>query len=73
MPNNTIWKTKIRHVVVLMMENRSFDHLLGDFNRIDPRCEGINRTTQARNTVANYPQPFLQSAQALPALSLIHI
>ena len=32
---------QIRHVVVLMLENRSFDHLLGDFSRIDPSCEGI--------------------------------
>lgn len=31
----------IRHVVVLMMENRSFDHLLGDATKIYPNLEGI--------------------------------
>jgi len=31
----------IRHVVVLMLENRSFDHLLGDATRIYPELNGI--------------------------------
>lgn len=33
----------IRHVVVLMLENRSFDHLLGDATRIYPDLDGIPR------------------------------
>ncbi len=32
----------IEHVVVLMMENRSFDHLLGDFKGIDASCDGVD-------------------------------
>lgn len=39
MPNS--WPAGIKHVVVLMMENRSFDHLLGDYTKINPACEGI--------------------------------
>lgn len=30
-----------RHVVLLALENRSFDHMLGDFARINPACDGI--------------------------------
>ena len=33
----------IRHVVVLMMENRSFDQMLGDITRLRPEAEGIPR------------------------------
>jgi phospholipase C len=32
----------IKHVVVLMMENRSFDHMLGGMSAIDPQVEGVN-------------------------------
>ena len=31
----------IEHVVVLMLENRSFDHLLGFLDHPDPRFEGL--------------------------------
>ena len=31
----------IRHVVVLMLENRSFDHMLGDANRLYSELDGI--------------------------------
>ena len=31
----------LRHIVVLMMENRSFDHLLGGMKAIDPRIDGL--------------------------------
>src|SRR5512138_2168856 len=31
----------LRHVVVLMMENRSFDHMLGGLTALDPRIDGI--------------------------------
>lgn len=41
----------IRHIVVLMMENRSFDHMLGDATRIYPGLEGIPQSGQKyRNT-----------------------
>jgi phospholipase C len=34
--------TKIEHLVVLMMENRSFDHMLGFMKKEDPRINGLN-------------------------------
>jgi hypothetical protein len=40
------WSTRaeaheIEHVVVAMLENRAFDHMLGYYNRIDPRIDGL--------------------------------
>lgn len=32
---------QLKHIVVLMMENRSFDHLLGSLQSQDPRTDGI--------------------------------
>lgn len=32
----------LRHIVVLMMENRSFDHMLGALKKEDPRINGLN-------------------------------
>lgn len=32
---------KLEHIVVLMMENRSFDHMLGGLKAIDPRIDGL--------------------------------
>jgi len=32
---------KLKHIVVLMMENRSFDHMLGALKALDPRIEGL--------------------------------
>jgi phospholipase C len=32
---------KLKHLVVLMMENRSFDHMLGALKAQDPRIEGL--------------------------------
>src|SRR5476649_469303 len=34
-------RDKIKHVVVLMLENRSFDHIMGDF----PGVDGIRNAT----------------------------
>src|SRR5690349_18910829 len=31
----------LRHIVVLMMENRSFDHLLGGLKKFDSRIDGL--------------------------------
>ncbi len=31
----------LKHVVVLMMENRSFDHMLGSLAAVDPRIDGL--------------------------------
>ena len=32
---------KLKHIVVLMMENRSFDHMLGALNKQDGRIDGL--------------------------------
>src|SRR5437867_3526769 len=31
----------LKHIVVLMMENRSFDHMLGGLKQKDPRIDGL--------------------------------
>ena len=31
----------LKHIVVLMMENRSFDHMLGSLKAVDPRINGL--------------------------------
>ncbi len=36
---------KLKHIVVLMMENRSFDHMLGGLNTFDPRIDGVTETS----------------------------
>jgi len=35
---------KLRHIVVLMMENRSFDHMLGSLKAVDSRIDGLTGT-----------------------------
>jgi phospholipase C len=35
---------KLKHIVVLMMENRSFDHMLGALKAVDPRIDGLSGT-----------------------------
>ena len=32
---------QLKHIVVLMMENRSFDHMLGALRAADPRIDGF--------------------------------
>ena len=32
----------LKHIVVLMMENRSFDHMLGGLKKADHRINGLN-------------------------------
>src|SRR6201988_230410 len=32
---------KLQHIVVLMMENRSFDHMLGSLKAVNPNIDGI--------------------------------
>jgi phospholipase C len=33
---------KVKHIVVLMMENRSFDHMLGGLKKQNPAIDGLN-------------------------------
>lgn len=39
--NSSTSLSKIQHVIVLMLENRSFDHLLGFLKSTDPRIAGL--------------------------------
>ena len=34
--------TPIKHLVVLMLENRSFDHMLGFMKSLNPAIDGLN-------------------------------
>ncbi|HEY6371491.1 MAG TPA: alkaline phosphatase family protein [Candidatus Sulfotelmatobacter sp.] len=34
---------KLQHIVVLMMENRSFDHMLGSLKAVDARIDGVTQ------------------------------
>ena len=61
---------RLDHVVVLMMENRSFDHLLGNFQRIDPACDGVLGQERRCNRVAALGQDFFQQAEAPGGLAL---
>src|ERR1700721_1650153 len=38
---------KLQHIVVLMMENRSFDHMLGSLTAVNPQIDGV--TNQLSN------------------------
>lgn len=64
----------IRHVVVLMLENRSFDHMLGGLGTILPEVDGIQNAIQFfvdsahRNISPGDQQPVAPVANALPAL-----
>jgi phospholipase C len=41
---------KLKHIVVLMMENRSFDHMLGALKATDARIDGIDGTQSNPDT-----------------------
>jgi phospholipase C len=41
---------KLKHIVVLMMENRSFDHMLGALKATDPRIDGLDGTQSNPDT-----------------------
>lgn len=44
----------LKHIVVLMMENRSFDHMLGALKKTDPRINGL---TGAESNLDNSNEP----------------
>jgi phospholipase C len=55
----------IRHIVMLMMENRSFDHMLGDATKIYPDLEGIPRHgPKYRNTATASGKSYEQTPTA---------
>jgi len=61
----------LKHIVVLMMENRSFDHMLGSLKAVNPLVDGITAADPYGNpdTTGNVvkPQPLAQfQAQLQP-------
>jgi phospholipase C len=44
---------KLQHIVVLMMENRSFDHMLGALKARDPRIDGLTGNEWNPDTQGN--------------------
>jgi phospholipase C len=44
---------KVQHIVVLMMENRSFDHMLGALKAKDPRIDGLTGDEWNPDTAGN--------------------
>jgi len=53
---------KLRHIVVLMMENRSFDHMLGSLGLANPAIDGIRPDLTNIDTEGNSvkPQPLAE-------------
>lgn len=60
-------KKTIRHVVLLMFENRSFDHLLGDLQQVKP-VDGVPGPNGPRQIVFE-GQPYLQEPNAARILT----
>ena len=52
----------LKHIVVLMMENRSFDHMLGSLKAVDPRIDGIPDQFSNPDTTGSAvnPQPLAE-------------
>jgi phospholipase C len=52
----------LKHIVVLMMENRSFDHMLGSLSSVNQQIDGINAGLSNPDTTgaAVAPQPLAQ-------------
>ncbi len=50
----------LRHIVVLMMENRSFDHMLGSLTALNPKIDGITDQLSNPDTTNEpaKPQPL---------------
>lgn len=53
---------KLKHIVVLMLENRSFDHMLGSLKAVDSRIDGIPDQFSNPDTTgaAVKPQPLAE-------------
>jgi phospholipase C len=53
----------IKHIVVLMMENRSFDHLLGYLMIEDPEIDGITDNLYSNNDTSGEPHRTTSGAE----------
>jgi phospholipase C len=52
----------LKHIVVLMMENRSFDHMLGALKAVDPRINGLTGNESNLDTTGE-PAKVLPQAE----------
>jgi phospholipase C len=60
---------QLKHIVVLMMENRSFDHMLGSLAAVNPKIDGVTAALSNPDTNGNLvkPQPLAEfQAQLQP-------
>jgi phospholipase C len=57
----------LKHIVVLMMENRSFDHMLGSLKAVDPRINGLSGNETNPDTT-NEPAPVKPQAEWMSQL-----
>ncbi|AZP11804.1 alkaline phosphatase family protein [Undibacterium parvum] len=61
----------IRHVIVLMLENRSFDHMLGDASKIYPDLEGIpQHGPRYQNTSSASKISYAQKPNAMNKIAI---
>lgn len=60
----------IEHVVVLMLENRSFDQMLGAFQKLYPALDGIDPDADARSNPAPDGELYYQCANASDIVEL---
>jgi N-acetylmuramoyl-L-alanine amidase len=59
----------IKHVVVVMLENRSFDHMLGSLRQVFPTLDGIDPDNPGRNIDPRDPDPpYVQKPTSTTAL-----
>ena len=52
----------LQHLVVLMMENRSFDHLLGSLKAVDNRIDGLTGNESNPDTNGGFAKVLPQAA-----------
>jgi len=64
-PTTNLGFQKIKRFVVLMLENRSFDHLLGGLNTLDPNIAGLTGTESNRKD-PNSPADPQNNAEIKP-------
>lgn len=66
--SSTAENDPIKHVVVLMLENRSFDHMLGAMAKVNPAIDGIKTTGKPRTNTAPDGKVYAQGPGAVNVL-----
>ncbi len=60
---------RIKHVVVLMLENRSFDQMLGALAKVNPAVDGVKTTGKPRENVSSDGTVYSQLPGAATVLN----